>query len=397
MLSLCFVSQEYPEETGWGGIGTYTFEMAHGLARAGHRVVVISRALDQQSNYVEADGVEVYRVRPAFNLDSTPVLWRLNRYWEGYRLAVALQLRRTLRERHVDLIECPELHAETLLHARFRSRPPLVVRLHSGSALVRNFEGDRDANVKTESRLEQQLLKRAMRITSPSAALLSSMSLNGDAARSTVIPNPVDIDHFKPTGAAKTAAEHPKVVCVGRPREIKGIQVLAQAMPLVWQTIPKTRFIFVPAPMGKGGGSPPDAYREFLGDLINDSRVEIRKPVARPAMPALYSEATLCVVPSLWEGFGYVAAEAMACAGTVIASRVGGLAEIVKGGESGILVEPNNPQQLAGAVIGLINDPERCRQIGLAARTRIVQKFSSPVVTARMGSFYEEVVAEAAQ
>jgi starch synthase len=87
----------------------------------------------------------------------------------------------------------------------------------------------------------------------------------------------------------------------------------------------------------------------------------------------------------------------MACAGTVIASRVGGLAEIVEDGESGILVEPNNPGQLARAVVGLINDPERCRQIGLAARPRIVQKFSSPVVAARMGSFYEEVVAEAAQ
>src|SRR5262245_29235556 len=84
LLSICFVSQDYPEETGWGGIGTYTYEMAHGLARAGHKIVIVSRALTDAQHYFEADGVEVFRILPSVNLDSTPVVWRLNRWWEGY-------------------------------------------------------------------------------------------------------------------------------------------------------------------------------------------------------------------------------------------------------------------------------------------------------------------------
>src|SRR2546425_10461353 len=104
LLNICFVSQEYPAETGWGGIGTYTYEMARGLARAGHQVIVVSRALDHPQHYFEDDGVEVYRIVPSLNLDSSPVLWRLNKWWEGYRLAVAIKLKQILRQERIDII-----------------------------------------------------------------------------------------------------------------------------------------------------------------------------------------------------------------------------------------------------------------------------------------------------
>src|SRR4051794_34591509 len=59
-LSICLVSQEYPEETGWGGIGTYTHELAHSIARAGHRVCVVSRTRLRERVDREDDGVLVY-------------------------------------------------------------------------------------------------------------------------------------------------------------------------------------------------------------------------------------------------------------------------------------------------------------------------------------------------
>ena len=96
--------------------------MAHALARAGHKVIVISRALHERQHYFEADGVEVFRIRPGLDVSATPVVWRLNRWWEGYRLAVAIQLRQILRERQIDVIESPELHAEPLLHSVLNSK-----------------------------------------------------------------------------------------------------------------------------------------------------------------------------------------------------------------------------------------------------------------------------------
>jgi glycogen(starch) synthase len=394
-LSICFVSQEYPQETGWGGIGTYTYEMAHGLARAGHQVVVVSRALRQAQHYFESDGVEVYRILPRLNPDSTRLVWRLNHWWEGYRLAVAMQLSKILRERQIDIIESPELHAEPLFHSLLHSKPPLVVRLHSGSRVVANFEPNQANGTKLNARLESWLVGKAARVTSPSKALLTA-TLNGRAsAGCNVIPNPVDTDYFEPDATSSEAKAFPSVLCVGRPRFLKGFHVLAQAIPEVWKETPETRFTFVPAPMGKTGGAPRDAFASSLGNLLDDPRVQVIDSVQRDRMPGFYCSATVCVVPSLWEGFGYVCAEAMACGKPVVASRTGGLAEIIEDGRSGVLVEPGNAEELARAILSLIRDPERRAQIATAARKRVVEEFSSAAIAARMSDLYRQVIQQA--
>ena len=394
-LSICFVSQEYPEETGWGGIGTYTYEMAHGLARAGHRAIVVSRALNRPQYYFEDDGVEVHRILPSLNLDSTALLWRFNRWWEGYRLAVAIKLKQILRERQIDIIESPELHAEPLLHSILRSKPPLMVRLHSGSRVVMNFEGNHSKQARLNRRAESWLIRKAAHVTSPSQALRDSVNGECGSRSLTVIPNPVDVDRFKLNSHSKTSDSAPNILCVGRPRFLKGIHVLAQAIPRILKEIPQALFTFVPAPMGKGGGSPHDAYREILGSLIEDSRVRIIDPVSRAQLPDVYRGATVCVVPSLWEGFGYVAAEAMACGAVVVASRAGGLAEIIEDQQSGVLVEPGKADELAQAVVDLLRDPQRRSAIATEARKRIVDNFSSPIITARMMNLYEHVLRHA--
>ena len=392
-LSICFVSQEYPEETGWGGIGTYTYEMAHGLARLGHKVVVLSRALEQEQHYTERDGVEVYRVRPSLSVDETPVVWRLNRRWEGYRLAVARKLKELVREKDIDVIESPELHAEPLLFSLTNRRTPLVVRLHSGSRIVSQFEpATASKQPGLDRRAESWLIRRASLVTSPSQAL--RVSLNGELGTRSlaVIPNPVDIDHFKPKSASIAVNSKPNILCVGRPRRIKGIHVLAKAMPAIWQHVPEARFTFLPAPMGTGGGSPREAYREFLGSLMEDSRVRILDPVSRAHLPEIYRGSTICVVPSLWEGFGYVAAEAMACGVPVVASRTGGLAEIVEHEESGVLIEAESADQVAQAIVRVITNREFAARLGAAARRRIVEQFSSESIAARMAHLYRQLI-----
>ena len=368
--------------------------MAHALARAGHKLVVISRALNNPQHYFEADGVEVYRILPSLNFDSTPVVWRLNRWWEGYRLAVALQLRQILRERQIDIIESPELHAEPMLYAKLSSKPPLVVRLHSGSRVVSNFETTLSKRVKLNRRAESWLIEQAACVTSPSQALRDSLNGQRGSRSLTVIPNPVDVDHFKPNSDFSPSESAPSILCVGRPRFLKGIHILGHAIPKVWQENPETIFKFVPAPMGKGGGSPRDAYCDLLGGLIEDSRIRILDPVLRAQLPDVYRSATMCVVPSLWEGFGYVAAEAMACGTPVIASRIAGLAEIVEDGRSGVLFETANANELADTVVNLIRDRARRSQIALVARQRIVDEFASGIIASRMAQLYSQVVQE---
>ncbi len=368
--------------------------MAHALARAGHKVIVISRALRERQHYFEADGVEVYRIRPSLDINATPFVWRLNRWWEGYRLAVAIQLREILRERKIDIIESPELHAEPLLYTAVNSRTPLVVRLHSGSEVVASFEPNHTNGSRRSARLERWLMGKAARVTSPSKALLTATP-KAKFKRGTVIPNPVDTDHFKPVSQSDEGDSYPNILCVGRPRFLKGIHVLAHAIPAVWEGVPEATFTFVPASMGKSGEAPADAYREILGNLVDDPRIRISEPVTRANMPKHYQRATVVVVPSLWEGFGYVCAEAMACGIAVVASRTGGLAEIVEDEKSGVLVEPGNAAELAGAILRLIREPKRRTQIGEAARRRVVEEFSSATIAGRMTSLYQQVIQQA--
>ena len=128
-LHVCFVSQEYPPLTGWGGIGAYTYEMAHGLVAAGQKVTVISRAVDAET-IEDTGGVIVHRVRFAPDLDRMRLLWRLNRYWPGFAWAAWKRLRRVHAEAKVDIVEIAENRADGFFIAMLWSQCPLIVRLH---------------------------------------------------------------------------------------------------------------------------------------------------------------------------------------------------------------------------------------------------------------------------
>ncbi len=393
-MNLCFVSQEYPEETGWGGIGTYTYEMAHGLARRGHQVIVVSRATTTEQTYVEADGVQVHRILPRLRLDHMRLLWRLNRVWEGYRLAVANALQNIVSQYQIHLIETPELGAELLLYRMLPTKhPPIVVRLHSGAGIVNQFEEGARALEWLDRQGEKQVVRTATHVTAPSKALLdSSLKIFPFlAGKTTVIPNPIDSQLFTPNPHS-----HPdpnRVLSIARPRPLKGLKVLARAIPLVWAILPETTFTFVGAAMGRMNESVDTAFRKELGDLVAHPQIEIVSPLPRAEMPKFYHAASICVVPSLWEGFGYVCAEAMSCGKPVIASRVGGLAEMIQDGTSGVLFEPGNSQELAQHIIELLQNRDKGAALGNVARQRIQEQFSSDVIVNRMADLYQEVVA----
>lgn len=116
-------------------------------------------------------------------------------------------------------------------------------------------------------------------------------------------------------------------------------------------------------------------------------RVHLLGRVA-PAGPVM-ERAAIVVVPSLGEGFGMVALEAMERGRAVIASAVGGLPEIVVDGETGLLVPPRDPAALAAAIQRLVADPERIVALGAAGRRRAVEVFGQDRCTARTAELYE--------
>lgn len=391
-LRICFVSQEYPPETGWGGIGTYYHSMARFLVAEGHRVVVLTKATDEEV-YRNEEGVHVYRVLPRFDVSRFRGLWRLSRFWRGYRLSVALALRKIVQDYQVDVIETPELHAEPFLYSFFSWRhPPLVVRLHTGTALGLQFNRQPlIPRFRINLLLEKWLVGHAAYLTSPSAALLarSRTILPAPERRSVVIPNPVDTRRFCPGRGPEPLP--PTVLFVGRLEWWKGPDILAQAMPAVWRAIPNVRFVFVGQDSTWGDGQ---RFSEWLRARVpgHDSGVlHFLPPVPHEDMPTTYHSATVVAVPSRWEGFGLVCAEAMACGKPVVATWIGGLEELIEDGVSGSLVEPENPEDLAHRLIWLLQDAKSREQMGQAARRRAEAVFSHRVVVPRMLELYRQV------
>lgn len=369
--------------------------MANALLSEGHRVVVLTKAMGEELHRNE-DGVHVYRVLPRFDLSHLRVVWRLSRFWRGYRLAVALALRRLVRDYHVDIIETPELHAEPFLYSLLsRRHPPIVVRLHTGTALGLHFNRQPlIARFRINLPLERWIVRNADYVTSPSVALLtrSRPVLPIPAQRSTAIPNPVDTERFCPTQSMEPVA--PTVLFVGRLEWWKGPDILAQAIPGIQQAIPNVRFVFVGT-----DGAWRDGWRfsDFLRKKVSErclAAVRVQPPVAHSEMPDLYRSATVVVVPSRWEGFGLVCAEAMACGKAVVASQIGGLAELIEDEISGFLVEPENPAALADRVIRLLQDERGRQQMGQAARRRAERMFSYHVVVPQMIELYRQVIRE---
>jgi len=142
------------------------------------------------------------------------------------------------------------------------------------------------------------------------------------------------------------------------------------ALPSVIKRFPQVRLVIA------GDGPEHTSLKNQAIHLGLTDAVEFMGWVAPENVHALINTATLVVVPSRKEGFGLVAVEAAHMARPIVATRVGGLPEVVVHGQTGLLVEEGNAQALADAIIILLAHPEATVQMGQAARNHARERFS---------------------
>jgi glycosyltransferase involved in cell wall biosynthesis len=193
--------------------------------------------------------------------------------------------------------------------------------------------------------------------------------------RVVVIPNAVDTELFYPR---ERQGHVPRVGFAGQWTTGKGVDVLLKAWEIVRRTLPEAELWLA------GGPGLWKATTEKMKTLetarivaqVESARgmnVKVCGEMPRSLMPGFWNSLTLAVVPSLCEAFGLVALEALSCGTPVVASRVGGLPEIVSDGECGLLVPPGNPDELAQALLTLLINEPLSRRFALAARNRAMR------------------------
>ena len=228
-------------------------------------------------------------------------------------------------------------------------------------------------------------------------------------AKIRVIHNGIDLDQYRPTPSPDVLAKYnidptrPFVLFVGRITRQKGIIHLVEAIRSIHDGVQVV--------LCAGAPDTPEIGRE-MADRVERARQEARVPiiwipqiVPKNEIIALYTMASVFVCPSVYEPFGIINLEAMACGTPVVASAVGGIPEVVVPGETGLLVpvdargetdfEPKDPAQfaldLATAVNQLLDDPKLLAEMGRKSRERVERHYGWPSIARATVDFYRSL------
>jgi starch synthase len=206
-----------------------------------------------------------------------------------------------------------------------------------------------------------------------------------------VIRNGIDTAEYAPDASTSVLAKHgidpsrPYVIFVGRITRQKGVPVLLRAAASL---DPSAQLVLC---AGAADTASLEAEVSSLVAGLQASRsgvIWIPEMLPKPEIIQLLTHAMVFVCPSVYEPLGIVNLEAMACETAVVASRVGGIPEVVEGNVTGLLVPPDDPASLADALNALLRDPGRASAMGLAGRKRAVTEFSWDAVGAQTTDLY---------
>ena len=214
-------------------------------------------------------------------------------------------------------------------------------------------------------------------------------------ARVRVIRNGIDTAEYAPDRATEVTAKYgidrsrPYVIFVGRITRQKGVPVLLRAAASL---DPSAQLVLC---AGAADTAELGAEVSSLVAGLQAARsgvIWIPGMLPKAEIIALLTGALAFACPSVYEPLGIVNLEAMACETAVVASRVGGIPEVVEEGVTGLLVPPDDPASLAGALNALLRDPRRAAAMGVAGRERAVGEFSWAAVATRTAELYAELV-----
>ena len=227
-------------------------------------------------------------------------------------------------------------------------------------------------------------LDRIITCSENSAALIQD-ELNLPPGRLQVIHYGADTDVFRPLDDVET--EPNSILFVGDSEDRnKGARYLMEALHSLRHQV-NFRVTFV-------DHRPPDHLKlvqRLKGKYRLYNHIDFHPRATTEELVRLYNRSQVVVSPSLHEGFGLPAVEAMACGVPVIATTAGALSEIIEDGVTGILVPPADAVALNAALRRLLADPDLCRRMGQAGRERVLKNFTWRKTAERMVEAYEEV------
>jgi glycosyltransferase involved in cell wall biosynthesis len=394
-LRIAFLASEYPTEAYSGGIGSYVRQMAQSLVELGHSVFVLLAVASGEG--VTWDGpVPIHRVALSASAARLPEpLARCSSFLFARRLA------RVSEDLNLDVLEAPEFGGLTAFLSLVKpSRLHVIVRLHTCSVICRSLANHPRVSMRMRitHRLQDWLERRAIETADSVTAIsnatidLTKRMLGVKRDDFHVTPNPVNELFFAPAEAGAISDES-LVLFAGRLEWRKGPDILIKALLEVLEQHPNARLCLAGGDTNTApGGTSGLAYLSSLIPEQSRKHIEFTGFLEPEQLLKKYRQATVCVFPSRWEGFGLVAAEAMACGKAIVVSDTPGFRELISEGVTGLFAKGEDPQGLAAAIGRLLSDSRLRQALGSAASRDVRARFRGSEVGKSMLGVYRKAM-----
>ena len=374
-----------------GGQGIYVKHLSKALAELGHEVDVISGQpypeLDERVNLVKLPSLNIFEEEDRFRSFKMNYLMNPLSLFEWLSVMTGgfpepytygVRVNRYLKKRLGDyqIIHDNQSLSYALLH--IQQNFPLVTTIHHPITRDHKLELENAKNWKQRLssnrwhgflRMQKKVAPSLKAIITPSHSskidISNEFSVNKDFID--VVHNGIDTETFKPNNDKKRIKNR-IITTASADVPLKGLKYLINALPKIISLYPDTELVVIGKAKNNG------ETMKLIKKLNLLPHIHFKSNLKEEDIVDLYASAELAVIPSLYEGFGFGAGEAMSCGVPLISTLSGGLEDIVKG--SCYEIEPGSSVQIENAVIDLFDNEEEMKRVALLGRKRILEKFN---------------------
>lgn len=372
MKILYWTPQFWPEI---GGIPTLAMQTLPALTERGYDFLIVTyQGITEQSEHGEYQGLPIRRFP----------------FWNALEKNDVGLNQDTIKQ----IVDLKRSFAPDLIHINFSGYTAffqqMTARYQPAPTRI-SLHGDLSGLENNPATVLVRLFQDADWVTAVSGAVLAEARrlLPGIVQRPSVVYGCTAIPAIDPL---PLPVEKPCLVAIGRLVHEKGFDLLLEAVPGILARFPNLSVKLI------GDGPERPALEQQVVNLGLQACIEFTGSVPHEDIPAQINIASLVIIPSRYlEAFGLVALEAAWMARPVVATNIGGLAEVVVDGETGRLVKMEAPEALAQAVIDLLANPSMSTRMGWAARARVQEKFSFENHLQEYDGLYRRLTKERAQ
>lgn len=396
-MNIVVFSPTWPKQGDANGIVTYCFNLVSALKAQGHNVYVLAvQVADEAEDFVYSAAYTPSIVERIWLKFCEYVYPGYSQYYLGAK-AIVTGIADIQKDHAIDVMEIEESfgwHYYIQKHVRF----PVVMRLHGPHYVSAKVRGE--ALQKTDySRFTRELkaFRSALYVNAPSQWILDKVEreCGADWPVKAVFYNPIEPLPLSKCWSLESYNKY-QILFVGRFDTLKGGDTILKAFARVLSDIPEAVLMFVGPDRGVSTIEGKSLYiDEAIETCIPEpfqAQVRHLGLLEKEQIEVLRQSSHLTVMASKSEVFGYTVLEALASGSPVVASRVGGVAEIIENEQTGVFFESGNDSELAEKIVQLLSDDKKTQQIAKRGYERCCKYFSNTMVANQAVDFYTRVI-----